>query len=61
MIEKIAFKYGIAKIAPKVIATLATSAGMGDITVICHKLHSKISYQYDKKAKDETQNRIING
>lgn len=51
MIEKIAFKYGMAKIAPKVIATLATSAGMGDITVICHKLHSKIVISMIKKLK----------
>ena len=61
MIGKFIFKYGVANIAPKVIATLATSAGVGGITVICHKFHSEISYQYDKKAKNDTQDRIISG
>lgn len=61
MIGKIIFKYGLAKIAPKVIAALATSAGVGGIGIICHKINSDISYQYDKKAKDDTQDRTING
>lgn len=61
MIGKIIFKYGMAKITPKVIATLKTSAGLGVIEIICHIIKSEISYQYDKKAKDDTQDRIING
>ena len=61
MIGKIIFKYGMAKIAPKVIAALATSTGLGGIGIICHKINSDISYQYDKKAKDDTQDRTING
>lgn len=61
MIGKLLFKYGMAQIAPKVIATLATFAGLGGITVICHKLKSEINYQYDKKAKNDTQDRIIRG
>lgn len=60
MIGKFIFKYGVAKIAPKVFAALAAYAGLGGITVICHKFHSEISYQYDKKAKDDTQDRIRN-
>lgn len=60
MIGKLLFKYGMAKIAPTVIWAIAFSAGGGAIVTVCHKLNSEISYQYGKKAKDDTQDRIRN-
>lgn len=61
MLGKIIFNYGMTKIAPKVIATLITVAGVSGIGIIGRIANSEINYRYDKKAKDDTQDRTIKG
>ena len=58
MIGKIIFKVGVATIAPKIIGVLVTTLGVTAVSVGGHAVVSKTKYKYDKKAKDDTMERL---
>lgn len=61
MVAKLIFKYGMAKVAPKVIGVIVSSIAVSGIEVGSYKIISDINYRYNKKTKDDTQERMIRG